>query len=50
MSIIHFNGQLTLAEALNNIIHGDCLAVMRALPDRCPDIFVPKSMSVCGTM
>ena len=40
MSIIDFNGQITVAEALNNVVHGDCLAVMRALPDKCIDVII----------
>ena len=30
MSIIDFDGQITVNEALDNIVHGDCLEVMRA--------------------
>lgn len=36
--IIEFNGKLTIEEAKNHIIHGDCLSVMRALPDKCIDV------------
>ncbi len=40
MEIINFNGQITINDALNNIIHGDCLEVMRALPDKCIDVII----------
>ena len=40
MSIIDFDGQITVNEALDNIVHGDCLEVMRALPDKCIDVII----------
>lgn len=40
MSIINFDGQITVERALNNIVHGDCLEVMRALPEKCIDVII----------
>lgn len=38
--IIEFSDSLTLDAELNNIIHGDCLQVMRAMPSRCIDVII----------
>ena len=38
--ILDFAGKISLADCLNNIIHGDCLKVMRALPDKCVDVII----------
>ena len=39
--IIDFKNQkITLKSALNNIIHGDCLEVMKSLPDKSIDVIV----------
>ncbi len=38
--IIEFDGKISLRECLNNIVHGDCLEVMRALPEKCIDVVV----------
>lgn len=38
--IIEYNGHFRLEESLNNIIHGDCLEVMRSMPDECIDIVI----------
>lgn len=38
--IIEFTDSLTLDVGLNNIIHGDCLQVMRAMPSRCIDVII----------
>ena len=40
MAIIDFSKNITIEEALNNIIHGDCLEVMRALPSKSIDIVI----------
>ncbi len=40
MSILEFCEKLDIQAALNNIIHGDCLAVMRSLPDKCIDVII----------
>lgn len=39
-NIIEFDGDFSLTGSLNNIIHGDCLAVMRAMPDACVDVVI----------
>lgn len=38
--IIEFNGKISVGDCLNKIIHGDCLEVMRALPDKCVDVVI----------
>lgn len=40
MEIIDFKGQITIDMARNNIIHGDCLEVMKRLPDKCVDVII----------
>lgn len=40
MRIIDFDKSITVEEALNNIVHGDCLDVMRSLPDKCIDLII----------
>ena len=40
MSIIDFDGVLSIEEARNNIICGDCLQVMKALPDKSVDVVI----------
>ena len=38
--IINFSGSFDMEEARNNILCGDCLAVMKAMPDKCIDIII----------
>lgn len=38
--IVEFNGKFFLEDFLNKIIRGDCLEVMRAMPDKCVDIII----------
>ncbi|MBR1554965.1 MAG: site-specific DNA-methyltransferase [Oscillospiraceae bacterium] len=38
--IIDFNYDFKLETALNHIIHGDCLQVMKAMPDKCIDVII----------
>ena len=38
--IIQFNNEFNLENSLNNIIKGDCLEVMRAMPDHCIDVII----------
>lgn len=38
--IIEFNNDFCIDSALNNIIHGDCLKVMRSMPDKCIDVII----------
>ena len=38
--IISFTGSFNMEEAKNNILCGDCLAVMEAMPDKCIDIII----------
>ena len=40
MEIVEFNERLDVADALNNIVHGDCLDVMKALPDKSIDVII----------
>lgn len=40
MEIIKFNGKLTIEQALNNIVYGDCLSVMRTLPAKSVDVVI----------
>lgn len=37
---IEFNGSITIEAALNNVVHGDCLEVMRALPAKSIDVII----------
>ena len=39
-NIIDFSSSITIENALNNIIHGDCLEVMKSLPDKCIDVII----------
>lgn len=38
--IIEFGNNFNFDSSLNNIIHGDCLKVMRAMPDKCIDVII----------
>lgn len=38
--IVEFDEDITIEKVKNNIIHGDCLSVMRALPDKSIDLIV----------
>ena len=38
--IINFSGSFDMEEARNNILCGDCLSVMKAMPDKCIDIII----------
>ena len=38
--IIEFGGKISAEACRDKIIHGDCLEVMRALPDRCVDVII----------
>ncbi|MBR2178871.1 MAG: site-specific DNA-methyltransferase [Selenomonadaceae bacterium] len=39
-NIIEFDGNFSLEQSVNNIIHGDCLQVMRTMPNQCVDIVI----------
>ena len=39
-TIVEFDGKISAEARLNKIIHGDCLEVMRVLPDKCVDIVI----------
>lgn len=38
--IINFDGEISPENCLDKIIHGDCLQVMRALPEKCVDVVI----------
>ncbi|MBR4153282.1 MAG: site-specific DNA-methyltransferase [Selenomonadaceae bacterium] len=38
--IIEFDGKISAENCLDKIIHGDCLEVMRVLPDKCVDVVI----------
>ena len=38
--IIEFSGKISANDCLDKIIHGDCLEVMRTLPDKCVDVVI----------
>ena len=38
--IIEFDGKISVDGCLDKIIHGDCLEVMCALPDKCVDVVI----------
>lgn len=38
--IIDFNNDFNIDAAQNNIIHGDCLQVMKSMPDKCIDVII----------
>lgn len=39
-TIIEFEEKISVDTCLDKIIHGDCLEVMRALPDKCVDVVI----------
>lgn len=39
-SILEFSGEISFENCINKIIHGDCLEVMRNLPNNCVDVII----------